>query len=171
MPHLRNTTRPKQDAIPTPPFGFRTGRWLTAGVPWFAPFTAIAATMSVLALAISGPDLTDTADRILAAADWTQPRTWAALLLRMSASGLGFLPVAVAGHLAYGMAGRPALIPGLLGGMAALGVQGGILTGLLAGLIAGAATMALRRIPSHRRCATLPRPRWSPCWPPWSPLR
>jgi len=147
MSRPRKPTRPRPDDIPTPPLGFRTARWLAAGVPWFAPFTAIAATMSVLALAISGPDLTDTADRILAAADWTQPHTWAALLLKLGASGLSFLPVAVAGHLAYGMAGRPALVPGLLGGMAALGVQGGILTGLLAGLLAGAATMALQRIP------------------------
>ncbi|MFF3380795.1 fructose-specific PTS transporter subunit EIIC [Streptomyces sp. NPDC002680] len=147
MPHPRKPARPERHDVPTPPLGFRTSRWLAAGVPWFAPFTAIAATMTVLALAISGPDLTDTADRILAAADWTQPHTWAALLLKLGASGLSFLPVAVAGHLAYGMAGRPALVPGLLGGMAALGVQGGILTGLLAGLLAGAATMALQRIP------------------------
>ncbi|MDO0933903.1 fructose-specific PTS transporter subunit EIIC [Streptomyces sp. DG2A-72] len=147
MSHPRKPVRPKQDTVPTPPFGFRTGRWLAAGVPWFAPFTAIAATMSVLALVISGPDLTDTADQILAAADWTQPHTWAALLLRLGASGLSFLPVAVAGHLAYGMAGRPALIPGILGGMAAMGAQGGILAGLLAGLVAGAATLALQRIP------------------------
>ncbi|MGW1716386.1 fructose-specific PTS transporter subunit EIIC [Streptomyces sp. NPDC002156] len=147
MPHPRKPARPERHAVPTPPLGFRTSRWLAAGVPWFAPFTAIAATMSVLALAVSGPELTDTADRILAAADWTQPHTWAALLLKLGASGLSFLPVAVAGHLAYGMAGRPALVPGLLGGMAALGVQGGILTGLLAGLLAGAATMALQRIP------------------------
>lgn len=146
MSHPRKPARPQPDAVPIPPFGFRTGRWLTVSVPWFAPFTAIAATMSVLALAVDGPDITDTADRILAAADWTQPHTWAALLLRLGASGLGFLPVAVAGHLAYGMAGRPALVPGLLGGMAALGVQGGILASLLAGSVAGAATLALQRI-------------------------
>jgi len=147
MSRPRKPVRPKQDAAPTPPFGFRTGRWMTAGVAWFAPFTAMAATMSVLALAISGPDLTDTADRILAAADWTQPHTWAALLLKLGASGLSFLPVAVAGYLAHGMAGRPALVPGLLGGMAAMGAEGGILTGLLAGLLAGAVTLALQRIP------------------------
>ncbi|MFI9172100.1 fructose-specific PTS transporter subunit EIIC [Streptomyces lincolnensis] len=147
MSHPRKPARPRRDTVPTPPFGFRTGRWLTAGVPWFAPFTAIAATMSVLALVVSGPDLTDTADRILAAADWTQPHTWAAVLLKLGASGLSFLPVAVAGYLAYGMAGRPALVPGILGGMAAMGVQGGILTGLPAGLVAGTATLALLRIP------------------------
>ncbi|MEU0110300.1 fructose-specific PTS transporter subunit EIIC [Streptomyces sp. NPDC006251] len=148
MSHPRKPVRPERDAVPAPPFGFRTGRWRTAGVSWFAPFTAIAATMSVLALAISGPELTDTADRILAAADWTQLHTWAALLLKLGASGLSFLPVVVAGHLAYGMAGRPALVPGILGGMAAMGAQGGILTGLLAGLIAGATTLALTRIPA-----------------------
>ncbi|MFI7301062.1 fructose-specific PTS transporter subunit EIIC [Streptomyces sp. NPDC050121] len=124
----------------------RTGRWLVASVPWFGPFVVVAALMKVLALAVSGPGITDTADRILATADWTHPQTWAALLLKLGASGLGFLPVAVAGYLAYGMAGRPALIPGLLGGMAALGIQGGVLAALVAGLTAGAATLALGRV-------------------------
>ncbi|MET8975797.1 PTS fructose transporter subunit IIC [Streptomyces sp. NPDC004539] len=142
----RHPSAPRRAGAPTPPVGLRTGRWPAAGVPWFAPFTGIAAAMSVLALVISGPGLTDTADRILAAADWTQPHTWAALLLQLGTSGLAFLPVAMAGYLAYGIAGRPALIPGLLGGMAAMGVQGGVLAGLLAGLVAGGTTLALVRI-------------------------
>ncbi|WP_218639553.1 PTS fructose transporter subunit IIC, partial [Streptomyces acidiscabies] len=147
MSRPRKPARPQRDAAPTPPLGLRTAPWRAMGVPWFAPFTGIAATMSVLALVIAGPGVTDTADRILAEADWTQPHTWAALLLRLGASGLGFLPVGLAAYLAYGIAGRPALVPGLLGGMAATGVQGGVLTGLLAGLVAGGATLALARIP------------------------
>ncbi|WP_416968106.1 fructose-specific PTS transporter subunit EIIC [Streptomyces sp. 4F14] len=146
MSRPRKPSRPQRDAAPTPPLGLGTGRWLAAGVPWFAPFTGIAAAMTVLALTISGPDLTDTADRILATADWTQPHTWAALLLKLGASGLSFLPVGLAAYLAYGIAGGPALVPGLLGGMAAMGVQGGVLAGLLAGLVAGGATLALVRI-------------------------
>ncbi|MFM9608388.1 fructose-specific PTS transporter subunit EIIC [Streptomyces niveiscabiei] len=147
MSRPRKPARPRRDDVPMPPVGLRTGRWRAAGVPWFAPFTGIAATMSVLALVMAGPGLTDTADRILAEADWTRPHTWAALLLRLGASGLGFLPVGLAAYLAYGIAGRPALVPGLLGGMAATGVQGGVLTGLLAGLVAGGATLVLAKIP------------------------
>ncbi|MET7572019.1 PTS fructose transporter subunit IIC [Streptomyces sp. NPDC005492] len=138
--------RKKQDDTHKPHAGAGIGRWLAASTTWFGPFTVITAAMSVLALAIGGPEITDTAGQVLGAADWTQPLTWAALLLKISASGLSFLPVGVAGYLAYGMAGRPALVPGVLGGMAAMGVQGGVLAGLAAGLIAGAATMALQRI-------------------------
>ncbi|MFJ2606150.1 fructose-specific PTS transporter subunit EIIC [Streptomyces sp. NPDC087425] len=152
MPHPRTRT-----AAPSVPMdqgdaqgrhaGVRIGRWLAAGVPWFAPFVAISAVMNVLALALGGPDITDTADQVLGAGDWSQPHTWAALLLKIGSSGLGFLPVGVAGYLAYGIAGRPGLIPGLLGGMAAMGVQGGVLVPLAAGLIAGGVTVALQRIP------------------------
>lgn len=133
MPHPRN----------------RTGisRWLTAGVPHFGPYVAIAAAMNVLALVIGGTGITDTADQILGTGDWSQLHTWAALLLKIGISGLGFLPVGVAAYVAYGLAGRPALVPGLLGGMAAMGMEGGLLVSLTAGLIAGATTLALRRVP------------------------
>ncbi|MFG2781480.1 fructose-specific PTS transporter subunit EIIC [Streptomyces prunicolor] len=122
-------------------------RWLTANVPHFGPYVAIAAAMNVLALALGGTGLTDTADQILGTGDWTQLHTWAALLLKIGISGLGFLPVGVAAYVAYGVAGRPALVPGLLGGMAAMGMEGGLLVGLTAGLIAGATTLALQRVP------------------------
>ena len=142
----RRTPATSNDTNDTP-VGARAGRWLAAGVPWFGAFTAIAAAMNVLALAISGPEITDTADRALMTADWSHPVTWAALMLKIGASGLAFLPVLVAGCLAYGMAGPSGLVPGLLSGMAAMGLQGGALTALAAGLIAGAATTALQRIP------------------------
>jgi PTS system fructose-specific IIC component len=45
------------------------------------------------------------------------------------------------------MAGKPAAIPGVLGGMAAMSIGGGALLSLGAGLLAGTAAMALRRIP------------------------
>ncbi|MFD5258629.1 fructose-specific PTS transporter subunit EIIC [Streptomyces bobili] len=135
--------------------GVRIRRWLAAGVPQVGPLVAIAAAMNVLALALSGPDITDTADQILGTADWTQPHTWAALLLKIGSSGLAFLPVALAAYLAYGMAGRPALIAGLLGGMAAMGLQGGVPVALAAGLIAGTATSALQRIPVPPRLRDL----------------
>jgi fructose-specific phosphotransferase system IIC component len=123
------------------------GRWLAASVTWFGPFTAIAASMTVFAMVIGGPAITNAADQILSVGDWNRPETWASMLIKIGVSGLTFLPVAVSGYLAYGLAGRPALIPGILGGMAALGILGGILAGLAAGLIAGAATAALGRIP------------------------
>ena len=125
----------------------RISRWLSAGVPHFGPYVAIAAALNVLALAIGGTGLTDSADQILGVGDWSRPDTWAALLLKIGISGLGFLPVGVAAYLAYGIGGRPALVPGLLGGMAAMGVEGGILVGLTAGLVAGAATLALQQTP------------------------
>lgn len=71
----------------------KLSRRLTAGVPHFAPYVAITAALNILALVIGGTGITDTADQILGTGDWSQLPTWAVLLLKIGASGLGFLPV------------------------------------------------------------------------------
>ncbi|WP_328842706.1 PTS fructose transporter subunit IIC [Streptomyces sp. NBC_00258] len=126
--------------------GIRLSRWLVSGTPYIGAFTALSALLVVLALAISGPRIAESASQALYTGDWSQPLTWAALLLKVGLSGLAFLPALVAAYVAYGMADRPAVVPGFLGGMAAVGIEGGALAGLVAGLVAGAATLALQRM-------------------------
>lgn len=60
--------------------------------------------MSVLAFAVGGPAITDQA---LSTADWTQLHTWAALLLKISASGPSFLALG-RGRVHRSWCGRPA---------------------------------------------------------------
>lgn len=54
--------------------------------------------------------------------------------------GMGFLVAALSGYIAYGLAGRPGIAPGFIGGAVSVlvgaGFLGGLVTGLLAGLIA-----------------------------------
>jgi fructose-specific phosphotransferase system IIC component len=59
------------------------------------------------------------------------------------------LPV-LAGFIAYAMAGRPGLVPGLLGGYLAGATNAGFLGALLAGLLAGHVVSLLKKMPIHR---------------------
>jgi fructose-specific phosphotransferase system IIC component len=59
------------------------------------------------------------------------------------------LPV-LAGFVAYGMAGRPGLVPGLIGGYLAGTTNAGFLGALLVGLIAGHVVNLLKKLPVHR---------------------
>ncbi len=59
------------------------------------------------------------------------------------------LPV-LAGFIAYGMAGRPGLAPGLLGGYLAGTTNAGFLGALLVGLLAGHVVNLLKKMPVHK---------------------
>ncbi len=59
------------------------------------------------------------------------------------------MPV-LAGFIAYGMAGRPGLVPGLLGGYLAGTTGAGFLGALLIGLVAGHVVNLLKKLPVHK---------------------
>lgn len=59
------------------------------------------------------------------------------------------LPV-LAGYIAYAMAGRPGLVPGLIGGYLAGTTNAGFLGALLIGLLAGHIVKLLKRMPVHK---------------------
>jgi fructose PTS system EIIBC or EIIC component len=59
------------------------------------------------------------------------------------------LPV-LAGFIAYGMAGKPGLVPGLLGGYLAGTTNAGFLGAMVIGLVAGHVVNLLKKMPVHR---------------------
>jgi fructose-specific phosphotransferase system IIC component len=59
------------------------------------------------------------------------------------------MPV-LAGFIAYGMAGKPGLVPGLLGGYLAGTTNAGFLGALLVGLLAGHVVNLLKKLPVHK---------------------
>ncbi len=59
------------------------------------------------------------------------------------------LPV-LAGFIAYAMAGKPGLVPGMLGGYLAGATNAGFLGALLAGLLAGHVVTLLKKVPAHK---------------------
>ncbi|MFC9006592.1 PTS fructose transporter subunit IIABC [Streptomyces microflavus] len=129
-------------------FGVRLRTYLMSGVSYMVPFVAAGGLLIALSFAIGGYEIVDAksvADHFV----WGQLDSWAALLNQIGSAAFGLLVPVLAGYIAYGMADRPALLPGFVGGAIALTVDAGFLGGLVAGLLAGAVVMAIQRVPVH----------------------
>ncbi|MFE9459599.1 fructose-specific PTS transporter subunit EIIC [Streptomyces californicus] len=129
-------------------FGVRLRTYLMSGVSYMVPFVAAGGLLIALSFAIGGYEIasaTSVADHFA----WGEADSWAALLNQIGSAAFGFLVPVLAGYIAYGMADRPALVPGFVGGAIALTVNAGFLGGLVAGLLAGAVVMAIQRVPVH----------------------
>ncbi|MEI7032171.1 fructose-specific PTS transporter subunit EIIC [Streptomyces pratensis] len=129
-------------------FGVRLRTYLMSGVSYMVPFVAAGGLLIALSFAIGGYETANAAsvaDRFA----WGEADSWAALLNQTGSAAFAFLVPVLAGYIAYGMADRPALVPGFVGGAIALSVDAGFLGGLVAGLLAGAVVMAVQRVPVH----------------------
>ncbi|RSO27919.1 PTS lactose transporter subunit IIC [Streptomyces sp. WAC 06725] len=126
-------------------FGTRLRKWLMTGVSYMVPFVAAGGLLIALAFAIGGYGI-NKAPSVAEHFVWTESASWAALLFQIGSVAFGFLVPVLAGFIAYGMADRPGLVPGFVGGAIALTVNAGFLGGLIAGLIAGAVVMAVQRV-------------------------
>ncbi|MFB4194387.1 PTS fructose transporter subunit IIABC [Streptomyces carpaticus] len=126
-------------------FGTRLRTWLMTGVSYMVPFVAAGGLMIALGFALGGYEISDApsvADHFV----WTEADSWAALLFQLGGAAFGFLIPVLAGYIAYGMADRPGLVPGFVGGAIAVTIDAGFLGGLAAGLLAGAVVMAIQRV-------------------------
>ncbi|MET9112375.1 PTS fructose transporter subunit IIC, partial [Streptomyces zhihengii] len=126
-------------------FGTRLRKWLMTGVSYMVPFVAAGGLLIALAFAVGGYEIADApsvAEHFL----WTESASWAALMFQIGGAAFAFLVPVLAGYIAYGMADRPGLVPGFVGGAVALTIEAGFLGGLAAGLIAGAVVMAIQRV-------------------------
>lgn len=129
-------------------FGIRLRTYLMSGVSYMVPFVAAGGLLIALSFAIGGYEIASAksvADHFV----WGEADSWAALLNQIGSAAFAFLVPVLAGYIAYGMADRPALVPGFVGGAIALTVNAGFLGGLVAGLLAGAVVMAIQRVPVH----------------------
>jgi fructose PTS system EIIBC or EIIC component len=114
---------------------------LLTGVSFAIPFIACGGILIALAIAFApmtatGPDFSQA------------PRLKLVLDIGTAAFSL-MLPV-LAGYIAYSMGGKPALVPGFLGGYFSGQVGAGFLGAILAGLLAGYAVELLKKIPVSR---------------------
>ncbi|REK89499.1 PTS lactose transporter subunit IIC [Streptomyces inhibens] len=126
-------------------FATRLRKWLMTGVSYMVPFVAAGGLLIALAFAIGGYTI-NKAPSVAEHFIWTESTSWAALLFQIGSVAFGFLVPVLAGFIAYGMADRPGLVPGFVGGALALTINAGFLGGLIAGLIAGAVVLAIQRI-------------------------
>ncbi|MEU3888014.1 fructose-specific PTS transporter subunit EIIC [Streptomyces sp. NPDC029041] len=126
-------------------YGTKLRKWLMSGVSYMVPFVAAGGLLIALGFAIGGYKV-DKAPPVMDHFLWTQADSWAALLFQIGGVAFGFLVPVLAGYIAYGMADRPGIVPGFVGGMIAFNINAGFLGGLAAGLIAGGVVMAIQKV-------------------------
>ncbi|MGW1745837.1 PTS fructose transporter subunit IIABC [Streptomyces sp. NPDC002092] len=126
-------------------YGTKLRKWLMSGVSYMVPFVAAGGLLIALGFAIGGYKI-KSAPSVMDHFVWTQTDSWAALMFQIGAVAFGFLVPVLAGYIAYGMADRPGLVPGFVGGMIASTINAGFLGGLVAGLLAGGVVMAIQKI-------------------------
>ncbi|MGW7283822.1 PTS fructose transporter subunit IIC, partial [Streptomyces sp. NPDC054844] len=126
-------------------YGTKLRVWLMSGVSYMVPFVAAGGLLIALGFAIGGYEI-NKAPSVMDHFVWSQADSWAALLFQIGGVAFAFLVPVLAGYIAYGMADRPGLVPGFVGGSIALTINAGFLGGLAAGLISGAVVLAIQRV-------------------------
>ncbi|MDT0403212.1 PTS fructose transporter subunit IIABC [Streptomyces edwardsiae] len=126
-------------------YGTKLRKWLMSGVSYMVPFVAAGGLLIALGFAIGGYDINE-APSVMDHFVWTQAASWGALLFQIGGVAFGFLVPVLAGYIAYGMADRPGLVPGFVGGAISLTINAGFLGGLAAGLIAGGVVIAIQKV-------------------------
>lgn len=160
------------DAQPEEKVGWarRIQKAVMAGVSYMIPFVAAGGLLIALGFLLGGYDVAGPAQDIsLNFSLWNLPDFGpfgeakimtnrsglllylGALLVFLGQTGMGFLVPALSGYISFGLAGRPGIAPGFIGGAISVtlgaGFIGGLVTGILAGIIANA-------------LSTLKCPRW-----------
>ncbi|MDO9408123.1 PTS fructose transporter subunit IIC [Patulibacter sp.] len=134
--------------------------WLMTGVSYMIPFVAAGGLLIAIAFLIGGPEIASkvnggtfdgqTYKEIADITDiWGQVGI-AGVLFKIGTTAFSMLVPILAGYIAYGMADRQGLVPGIVGGLLAVSINAGFLGGLIAGLLAGAVVLAINRIPVHK---------------------
>ena len=126
-------------------FGTRLRQWLMTGVSYVIPFVAAGGLLIALSFALGGYLITE-APEISEGFDPGSSQSWARLLFEIGGAAFGFLVPILAGFIAFAMADRPALVPGIVGGFIAGEVGAGFLGGLVAGLLSGAVVLGIRKV-------------------------
>ena len=111
---------------------------LLTGVSFAIPFIACGGIL--IAFAIAFAPMTPTGP------DFSQA-PWLKLIHDIGSTSFTLMLPVLAGYIAYSIAGKPALVPGFLGGYLSDQVKAGFLGAILAGLLAGYVVELLKKIP------------------------
>lgn len=133
----------EDEAVPTDMGGTGWGaevrRWLMTGVSYMIPFVVAGGILIALAFALGGAVQVTEVDVY---ENFSVP----AMIFTIGSTAFGMLVPILAGFIAFAMADRPGIAPGVVGGLIANEIGAGFLGGIAAGLLAGAVVMLLKRI-------------------------
>ncbi len=134
------------------------------------PFVAAGGIMIALAFLIGGYQISSVkATDLISGFDPLSGHDWAGLLFVLGGAAFGFLVPVLAGFIAFGIADRPGIAPGFVGGTIAVTVGSGFLGGLVAGFLGGFVALALARLKVPNACAASCPSSSSRSWPRSSP--
>ncbi|MGB3635822.1 MAG: fructose-specific PTS transporter subunit EIIC [Rubrobacteraceae bacterium] len=120
-------------------WGAEVRRWLMTGVSYMIPFVVAGGILIALAFALGGAvEVTEV--------DVYENFTIAAMIFTIGSTAFGMLVPILSGFIAYAMADRPAIAPGIVGGLIANEIGAGFLGGIVSGLLAGAVIILLKKI-------------------------
>ncbi|MFF1528192.1 PTS fructose transporter subunit IIC [Cellulomonas sp. NPDC058312] len=138
--------RPATKVDPNAGVGTRIRQWLMTGVSYMIPFVAAGGIMIALgfmiaqaawgesgAVAVTQVPVAD----LISSFSITSGQDWAVLLFQTGGAAFAFLVPVLSGFIAYGIADRPGLVPGFVGGSISVLVGAGFLGGLVTGFVAG----------------------------------
>src|SRR5512136_312079 len=116
---------------------FKVKQYLLSGVSYAIPFVACGGILIAVAIALvpmgpNGPDFSHA--------------PFLKMLLDIGSSAFSLLVPVLAGYIAFGMADRPGLVPGFVGGVVAAQTGAGFLGGIVAGLLAGGVVRWIKKI-------------------------
>jgi PTS system fructose-specific IIC component len=114
-------------------------QWLMTGVSYMLPFVTAGGILIALAFLLG-----DTVGVV--EEDVYENFSVPALLLEIGQTAFAMIGPILAGFIAYAMADRPGIAPGIVGGLLANEIEAGFLGALIAGLLAGAVIIGLKRI-------------------------
>jgi PTS system fructose-specific IIC component len=115
-------------------------QWLMTGVSYMLPFVTAGGILIALAF-LFGDTLTVTESNVYE--NFTIP----ALFFEIGSTAFSMIAPILAGFIAYAMADRPGITPGIVGGLLANEIGAGFLGAVAAGLLAGAFLMWFKRLP------------------------
>lgn len=132
----------------------RIQKAVMGGVSYMIPFVAAGGLLIALGFLVAGYDVAYVAQEVVLKYSFFDlpgkvmhnnvpvsstglPLYLGSLFTFLGQQGMGFLVAALAGYVAFGLAGRPGIAPGFIGGAVSVLIGAGFLGGLVAGIIAG----------------------------------
>ena len=153
---METASRPETKVNQGAGLGTRLRQWLMTGVSYMIPFVAAGGILIALSFVFGGAEVANkvnggtfegvTYEKITDFSKLVSQAGWPGLMFFVGATAFSMLVPILAGFIAFAMADRLGLVPGIVGGLIANAIGAGFLGGLIAGLLAGAIVLLINRV-------------------------